>query len=83
MCWTPRCTNKHKKQIKHQLSYNQPGVKTNQTSFYADIVTDNTELKTRRQDRTGLYANNQRQHNEILALLQTTGGKDEPNIVFF
>ena len=43
MCWIPLFANKQKqREIRHAPSYKQLEVKTNRTSFYAEIVTDIT-----------------------------------------
>ena len=49
MFWTSLYTNKHQ-QRKYDLSYQQLKVKTNRTSFHAEIVTDITTRDSKRKD---------------------------------
>jgi hypothetical protein len=50
MCWTPLCVNNTNNLTIHESSYKHLEVKTNRTSFYAEIATDITTRNSERKD---------------------------------
>ena len=88
MCWTPLYANKHKYTIRHDPSYKQLEVKTNQTSFLCGSRNGhhNAELRTLRHILRKKLDTTICKHTHItqwdMTYKQLEVLKDEPNIVF-